>query len=89
MIALRPMLVPGEAPLALTRAPRPLLDASVRPLCRSLALAAALALPAFGPLAASLIPGGGWPEAQRTAAALRLSPGGGAAVRPTLREAAR
>ncbi len=71
MRELRPLLAPGDAPLVLTVVPRPLLDGSVRPLRRGLLVAAALALPALGPLAAEALgtAHGTYPEPGRLALA--------------------
>ncbi len=68
MRTLRPLRALGEAPLVLTPAPRPLLDGSLRPLCRGLVLAAALGLPALGALAAERLAKVG-PEPRRLALA--------------------
>ncbi|MBB5756132.1 hypothetical protein HNR00_000828 [Methylorubrum rhodinum] len=86
---LRPLLAIGAAPMVLRAGPRPLFGGSVRPLCRGLMLAAALSLPALGPLAADR-----WaardirPEAVRAAVAPSLhvpsAPTGGAAARLVL-----
>ncbi len=65
---LRPLLAVGEAPLVLRPEPCPLLDGSVRPLCRGLVLASVLALPALGALAAERVSAGGpQPEPVRLA----------------------
>lgn len=81
MIELRPLLAPGETPLVLAAGPRPLLEGSVRPLCRGLLLAAALSLPALGPHAADRLrtPGVTRSEAARAAVAPSFPPTGGAA----------
>lgn len=82
---LRPLIAVGAAPMMLAAGPRPLLEGSVRPLCRGLVLAAALSLPALGVLAA-----GHWtaretrPEAVRAAVASSSPPGDGAAARLAL-----
>ncbi|WP_232630867.1 hypothetical protein [Methylobacterium sp. Leaf118] len=88
MIELRPHHAPGDAPLVLATLPRPLIDGSGRPLCRGLAVAAALLLPALGPLAADRFPPR--PEAARAAVASLIPPSGAAAARiARLREGVR
>lgn len=71
---LRPLLAVGEAPLVLRPEPRPLLDGSVRPLCRGLVLAGLLALPALGAIAAEHVRAGGpRPEPVRLALAAAVA----------------
>ncbi|ACK85553.1 hypothetical protein Mchl_4779 [Methylorubrum extorquens CM4] len=83
MVELRPNFMSGDPPLSLAIIPTSLLDGSVRPVCRGLILAVAIALPALGPFAVK-IPGSEDQARQRAAVAPVFAPAGGAAARLAL-----